>query len=156
MSLTPPSSHTSGGLAFTGWTEDSSDPANVDSGGGDLTLESGALTAHGGVFTTGGAVTLAGGNLVTDDGTNLGRVAANLLRTESDTTNEGYEARIGSGITSSPPAGVAGFTVDPSASGTIALDAGGLVVIGFQGLPTTDPGSPGALYTTAGALMVSL
>jgi hypothetical protein len=59
------------------------------------------------------------------------------------------------GVIATPEAGATCFTANGSQGAIVALDAGGLHVIGFQGLPTSDPHSAGALYTTAGALMVS-
>lgn len=58
------------------------------------------------------------------------------------------------GIQATPSSSTA-YTASGSKGATVALDAGGLLVVGFQGLPTSDPGSLGALYTLAGALMVS-
>ena len=69
MSFTPPSSHKSGGLAFTGWTEDGSTPANVESNGGALSLGGGLFNTEGGAIVTAGGVILAqGGNVGTGGG----------------------------------------------------------------------------------------
>lgn len=57
MGLVPPTSHGGGGLAFTGWTEDASDPANVSSNGGELTV--GGLTTES-IDTQGNTITAEG------------------------------------------------------------------------------------------------
>lgn len=125
-----------GGLALTGWSEDASDPANVDTNDGSLEL---------------------GGGVV---GSQIGTVATRLQNSgvESADTATGSDVVMSSafGMYSKPPPGNPAFLADGGAGATVAFDAAGLLVVGFQGLPTSDPGTPGALYTTAGALMVSL
>lgn len=104
----------SGGLAFTGWTEDDNDPADVVSNGGSLDL---------------GNATDACGTLTLDDGTNATRVDAAAINVSGDTGDEQYRIGIGGGFSSTPPVGVPGFSVSTDASGTIALDCGGLSIV---------------------------
>lgn len=85
----------------TGWTEDASDPANVDGGAGSLTFEDGTVTT---AFT--------GDGLDSQDSGNSSRVLA----------------QAGSGMFSAPPAGVPAFMADDAAGATVALDGGGLLL----------------------------
>lgn len=102
------------GTGFTGWTEDASDPANVDSQGGNLAL--------------------SGGTLSTDDGTSQASIGSNEIQVISDTTPESYSSAIGSGNVSIPPSGVAAYNASNSGGATVAFDGGGMLVQAINGL----------------------
>lgn len=89
-----------GGLP-TGWTQDASDPANVATNGGTLTL---------------------------DDGTNEMTLLPGDFEVTSDTTDEFYEIGIGVGMKSTAPTGIPCFAAHDDASATVALDGGGLLL----------------------------
>lgn len=91
-----------GGGLPTGWTADMSDPANVATHGGSLTI---------------------------DDGTNEAVFGAEQFIVASDTTDELYSAGIGQGFVSHPVADdVPCYTASGADGATVALDAGGLTV----------------------------
>lgn len=85
----------------TGWTEDASDPANVDGGAGSLQFEDGTVTT-----------------LFTGDG----------LDSQDSGTSARVLAQAGSGVFSAPPAAVPAFNADDAGGATVALDGGGLAV----------------------------
>ena len=147
MSLTPPSSHTGGTVADITSDDGSIDVTNGTGPDVDLAVVTGLPRG----WTQTGTPAAA----VADDGTQSTTVKPTGVVVTQDAANEGYFMEIGFGVFSEPSSASAAFTADGGAGGTVALDAGGLLVVGFQGLPAADPHSAGALYTTTGALMVS-
>lgn len=84
-----------------GWTEDTSDPANVATNGGTLTA---------------------------DDGTNGASITPSEIDVASDATAEQYRIGVGVGFVSKPLAGTPGFSARSAGGATVALDGDGLLV----------------------------
>lgn len=122
-----------GGSLPEGWTANDPDPGTLNAASGEL------------AFTDGG--------IQGDDETDKFDISATQgVRVRSDTTEETYRIRIGTGIFSNPAADVPAFTAVGDAGGTVALDAGGLAIIN---LPAADPHIAGALWNDGGTPAIS-
>lgn len=121
--------------------------------GGDISLNGG----RGGAGQNGGTATVQGGTADAGDGAYGASIAAN--NGESNGNGGGLvfaaaDALSGSGGDGGSVMVLAGAGDGAGAHGNITfIVQGGQVIV--TGLPTSDPGVAGALYTTAGALMVS-
>lgn len=120
-----------GSQPFTGWAGDGSDPANVDSNGGALTV--GGLTALGFVDVSAGGLTMGSAGIVQDDGT----------KTQTLSASGGVAQDDGSGLTTNLAPAVldlegdtAFATVDGSFGRLSARPATGAVAITVSGTNT--------------------
>ena len=140
MPIVTPSGATGGGggLAFTGWTEDSADPANVSTNGGGLDLGIGNLQQESDLYATilqPGGITLTA---IGDDNHGIGlSLSGGVFIYPPDATAINVAADPGNPC----------IAADGEYGATVALDAGGLTI---QNLPTADPGTSGALWDNAG------
>jgi len=139
----------SGGLAFTGWTEDASNPANVDTNGGSLTASGGIDLASATVTAEGGTATMS--------------LGATALQINNSAGSSEVQMDSQNGFYSLPQTGQTAYVADGGAGATVALDAGGLAVdnVGTLTAATVDattaaltPGTPGddVLFCNDGAI----